>query len=83
MGDLGWVVREDGDDLSGSYCLQCAAALRLLPWFERCAICEATVDDEEEAEQSGWRYFTDGHGDLHPCCPACVERTSRLRAQRS
>ena len=63
MGDLGWVVREEGDDLSGSYCLQCAAALRLLPWFERCAICEATVDDDEiddaaidweSVEGAGW-----------------------------
>ncbi len=82
IAELGWVVCEPGDELSGTYCLPCAASLRLLPWFERCAICEATVEDEEEAEQAGWRYFADGHGALHPCCPACVERTARLRAPR-
>ena len=28
--------------------------------------------DEEAAECSGWAYFADELGELHPCCPGCL-----------
>lgn len=29
---------------------------------------------EEDAEDLGWRYWSDGVGELHLFCPTCAER---------
>jgi hypothetical protein len=28
--------------------------------------------EEESAETTGWVYYADEFGDLHPCCPTCL-----------
>ncbi len=38
-----------------------------------CANCSTTVP-ELDAEAAGWRYWSDGVGELLPFCPVCAER---------
>jgi len=78
MGELGWVADASTSELPGSYCVRCASSLRLIPWSERCAVCGATVDNEDVADDAGWRYYADGEGELHVFCPSCAERAVRL-----
>jgi len=37
-----------------------------------CVNCAATID-EGEAKDAGWRYWSDGVGELHLFCQACAE----------
>jgi len=38
-----------------------------------CANCSTTIP-ERDAEAAGWRYWSDGVGELLPFCPVCAER---------
>ena len=38
-----------------------------------CANCSTTIL-ERDAEAAGWRYWSDGVGELHLFCAACAER---------
>lgn len=82
MSELGWIAHSSVPELPGSYCVRCASSLRLIPWSECCAVCGATVDDEGVADEAGWRYYADAHGELHVFCPACAERATRLARGR-
>ncbi len=37
-----------------------------------CANCATTIP-ERDAELAGWRYWSDGVGELHPFCPVCAK----------
>lgn len=69
----GWVTRDDVKDLSGTYCLSCAAHLRLIRWSEECVKCGKPAASERIAQREGWRYFADALGRLLPFCPGCAE----------
>ena len=56
----------------GDYCRACAHLLRIARLDEHCVWCEAPMIGEEAAEASGWMYFADELGKLHPCCPSCL-----------
>ena len=43
------------------------------PAAVRCVECGREAD-EEKAEREGWRFFSDGAGELLPFCPDCAER---------
>ena len=47
---------------------------------EVCAWCETPMVEEEAAESTGWAYFADELGELHPCCPAVSPSASGSRA---
>jgi hypothetical protein len=72
MHEVGWVTRTLEAPFPGHYCLGCASTLRLVPWWERCVGCSVTIDDEEQAEAEGWRYYVNSLGELHPVCPSCL-----------
>ena len=63
----------------GTFCLSCAHLLRIARVAEYCAWCEMPMLDEEAAELQGWAYFADELGELHPCCPGCLDDTIRDR----
>jgi hypothetical protein len=73
MLEAGWV--HDARLLAGggTYCRSCAHLLRIVRLVEQCAWCESPMVEEELAEAQGWAYYADDIGDLHPCCPACLE----------
>jgi hypothetical protein len=71
MVEQGWVVRPLKTEVPGSFCLQCASALRMLDWFVRCVECGTTIESESAAEDTGWRFFPDPLGQLQPRCGAC------------
>ncbi len=72
MRSTGWAVRVAPANFEGVYCLECASALRLVPWWATCSDCGRASCDEAQAEKEGWRYFLDGMGELHPYCPSCL-----------
>ncbi|HXY16964.1 MAG TPA: hypothetical protein VEH79_02190 [Gaiellaceae bacterium] len=72
MRDTGWAVRVAPANFAGVYCLDCASALRLVPWWATCSECGRASRDEEQAEREGWRYLLDSAGELHPYCPRCL-----------
>ena len=72
MSDTGWAVRVAPANFAGVYCLECASALRLVPWWATCSECGRASRDEEQAEREGWRYLLDVAGELHPYCPRCL-----------
>ena len=37
----------------------------------RCVDCGAVVENEQEAEQHGWRFFSDELGQFQPHCALC------------
>ena len=43
------------------------------PTAVRCVECGREAG-EEAAEREGWRFFSDGAGELLPFCPGCAER---------
>jgi hypothetical protein len=48
----------------------------------RCTECKWEVD-EFTAIAEGWRYYSDGRGDLMPFCPACARREFAVDAPAS
>lgn len=77
MAEAGWAVSPLTAAVPGTYCLQCASALRMLDWFLRCTECGAVVEGEDAAESDGWRFFPDQLGQLQPRCALCsAERRS-------
>lgn len=72
MAESGWLTRDESAELAGTYCLACAALLRLVLWSEVCFHCGVAAASETEAERDGWRYFADGWGELVPFCAVCV-----------
>jgi hypothetical protein len=38
-----------------------------------CANCDRPVR-EADAEALGWRFYSDGVGELHPCCGLCIRQ---------
>jgi hypothetical protein len=71
MLEEGWAVSPLSSAVPGTYCLGCAAALRLLDWSLACVDCGATVVSEQAAEERGWRFFPDELGQLQPHCGLC------------
>ena len=71
MEELGWAESPLTAAVPGTYCLQCASALRMLDWFVRCSECGAIVESEAAAEAQGWRFFSDQLGQLEPSCGLC------------
>jgi len=45
-----------------------------------CATCSSTIL-QREAEEAGWRFYSDGVGELMPFCPDCIEREFRADAR--
>ena len=43
------------------------------PAAVRCVECGREAD-EEAVELEGWRFYSDGAGELLPFCPDCAER---------
>ncbi len=72
MAECGWLTRDESAEFAGTYCLACAALLRLVRWSESCSHCGVAAGSETEAERDGWRYFVDGWGELVPFCAVCV-----------
>lgn len=72
MDAVGWTVRTLPAGFAGAYCLDCAAALHLLPWVIRCSECGAHKASEAAAERAGFRYYPDGIGGLQPFCGTCA-----------
>jgi hypothetical protein len=68
----GWVTDVTKVAGGGTYCRSCAHLLRISRIPEVCAWCESPMVEEEAAETTGWAYFADELGELHPCCPACL-----------
>ncbi len=73
MRHVGWAVPSVGTGAARAYCLGCASVLRFLPWSAQCAGCGRQVDDEDEAEEKGWRFFGSGARELVPMCADCAE----------
>jgi hypothetical protein len=71
MSEHGWTISPPAAAVPGTYCLRCASALRMLDWFVRCVDCGAVVENEQEAEQHGWRFFSDELGQFQPHCALC------------
>ena len=78
MRHVGWAVPVAGEPLA--YCLGCASILRFLPWSAECAGCGREVDDENEAEEKGWRFFLNGGRELMAMCADCAEHEVKRRA---
>lgn len=76
MDEAGWAVRPLPAGFAGAYCLECASALKLLPWTVDCAECGKKVADERVAERDGWRFFADELGELQPHCGECALRVA-------
>ena len=72
MAEEGWAVSPLSSAVPGTYCLRCAAALRLLDWSLACVDCGVTVESEQAAEECGWRFFPDELGQLQPHCGLCT-----------
>jgi hypothetical protein len=72
MDAAGWAVRPLPAGFAGSYCLDCASALQLLPWSIDCSECGRKVADERVAERQGWRFHADVFGNLEPYCGDCT-----------
>ena len=72
MTEQGWAVSPLNAAVPGTYCLRCASALQMLQWFVRCVECGATLEDEQSAEQLGWRFYPDELGQLQPHCGLCA-----------
>ena len=72
MLDVGWVLDVRKFAFGGTYCRGCAHLLRLIRWSEQCAWCAMPIDDEDKAEEDGWRYYSNRLGELHACCPGCL-----------
>ena len=47
-----------------------------------CSNCSDTIL-ERDAEAAGWRFYSDGVGELLPFCPDCIEREFRADAPAS
>ncbi|HXH89377.1 MAG TPA: hypothetical protein VNI55_12320 [Gaiellaceae bacterium] len=47
-----------------------------------CANCSITIL-ERDADDAGWRFYSDGVGELMPFCPVCIEREFRADAPAS
>ena len=73
MLDAGWVTDRQLLAGGGTYCRSCAHLLRIARLAEQCAWCEAPMVDESTAETTGWAYYADELGELHPCCPGCLD----------
>ncbi len=73
MRHVGWAVPVAATGDTQAYCLGCAAVLRFLPWSAQCAGCGREVDDENEAEEKGWRFFRNGDRELMPMCADCAD----------
>lgn len=80
--EQGWLETEPESRLPGSFCLACAALLRLVPWSERCSSCGTRAASESAAERDGWRYFYDRLGQLLPLCPPCTDLELRRDIRR-
>ena len=86
MLERGWA--SDAQLLAGGgvYCRGCAHLLRLVRVDEKCLWCDEPMVEEEAAEATGWVYYADDLGELHPCCPACLaglfEITARVSLRR-
>ena len=80
MRHVGWAVPVATTGDARAYCLGCASVLRFLPWLAECAGCGREVDDENEAEDKGWRFFHDGDRELMPMCADCAELEVRRRS---
>jgi len=74
MLDVGWVSDSRLLAGGGDYCRMCAHLLRIARLAEQCAWCETPLVEEERADAEGWGHFADALGDLHPCCPRCLEQ---------
>lgn len=72
MDTTGWTVRTLPAGFAGSYCLDCASALQLLPWLIQCSECGRHKANEAAAERAGYRYYRDGAGALQPYCRECA-----------
>ncbi len=73
MDTVGWTVRTLPAGFAGSYCLDCASALQLLPWVIQCSECGCHKATEAAAERAGYRYYPDDAGDLHAYCTECAQ----------
>lgn len=73
MDTVGWTVRTLPAGFAGAYCLDCAAALQLLPWLIQCCECGRQKATEAAAERAGYRYYADEAGALQPYCGECAE----------
>jgi hypothetical protein len=80
MRHVGWAVPRSQTGDTRAYCLGCASVLRFLPWTAQCAGCGREVDDENEAEAKGWRFFLDGDRELTPMCADCAAIEARRRS---
>ena len=78
MRSKGWTVRVDPGNFEGVYCLECASALRLVPWWATCSDCGRASRDEAQAEREGWRYHLDALDELHPTCPSCLTKNATI-----
>ncbi len=81
MLDWGWVTDPKLVAGGGMYCWGCAHLLRLVRVDEECTWCETPMGREEEAEATGWGYFANDLGELHPCCPACLASRFGIEAR--
>ena len=72
MVEDGWVADAQIVSGGGVYCRSCAHLLRIARRDEQCAWCKTPMGDESIAEATGWAYFADSLGALHPCCPVCL-----------
>jgi hypothetical protein len=80
MRDVGWAIPVASTGDAQAYCLGCASVLRFLPWVAECAGCGREVDDENEAEDKGWRFFRNGDRELMPMCADCAALEVRRRS---
>jgi len=78
MRHVGWAIRSPETGDNGAYCLGCASELRFLPWSATCAGCGRETEDEDAAEEAGWRFYGGFGGEFMPMCPDCA----RVEAHR-
>jgi len=79
----GWVRDSQLLAAGAAYCRSCAHLLRVVRHDEVCLWCGTPMIEEEAAEARGWAYYTDGLGDLHPCCPGCLAARFGITARVS
>lgn len=77
MRDSGWLRDTRTLVDGGTFCVECATALRLIRWSATCTFCDRGVETEDEAERDGWGYLMDDLGVFRPFCATCLAQVAR------
>ena len=68
----GWVTDSQLLAGGGTYCKPCAHLLRIARLASTAPGARRRWSTRDGRGATGWAYFADELGELHPCCPGCL-----------